>query len=353
MNPVPLAAARSAQSIGDLATGALLAELHAWPKPGLVSLVDAGSHADMDAGTFRASADALRPFFVALAVAGAEDAGMEDLRNIGKAAERAMLAATGGVNTHRGGIFGLGLLCAAAGALGGRKEPPLRAGALGAFVRRRWGRDILCGPLPRQSHGTLAGRRYGVGGARAEAAGGFPHVYRVGLPAWKAGNRLAGGDENAAGVQACFALIAEVEDTNLLHRSGTAGLDHARQAARGFLRQGGVGQRGWRARAAKIHRDFVARGLSPGGSADLLAATLLVGALEAPEVPGGEARWHCTRSDPHMGQHLACGAGAPPALQLVGSQPRPPSSASVLPATVPPAAEGRSISLHSSQDDRL
>ena len=291
MNPVP-SAARSAQDIGDLATGALLAELRVWPKPGLVSLVDSGSHADMDAGTFHASADALRPFFVALAVAGAEDAGLEDLRNIGKAAERAMLAATGGVNTHRGGIFGLGLLCAAAGALS-RDESPLRAGDLGAFVRRRWGRDILCGPLPRQSHGTLAGRRYGAGGARAEAAGGFWHVYRVGLPAWKAGNRLAGGDENAAGVQACFALIAEVEDTNVLYRSGAAGLDHARQAARGFLRQGGVGQRGWSARAAEIHRDFVARGLSPGGSADLLAATLLVGALED--------------------QPLDCRAGAPPA----------------------------------------
>ena len=287
-------AAQAAQRIGDLATGALLAELRAWPKPGLVSLVDSGSHADMDAGTFRASADALRPFFVALAAAGAENAGMEELRAIGKAAERAMLAATGGVNTHRGGIFGLGLLCAAAGALRSREEPQIFAGELGACVRRRWGRDILCGPLPRQSHGTLAWRRYGVGGARAEAAEGFPHVYRVGLPAWKEGGHLARGDGNAAGVQACFALIAAVTDTNLLYRSGTAGLDFARQATRGFLQQGGVGQRSWSVRAAKIHREFVTRGLSPGGSADLLAATLLVGALEAPGIQSEDVRRHRT-----------------------------------------------------------
>ena len=219
---------------------------------------------------------------------------MEELRSIGKVAERAMLAATGGVNTHRGGIFGLGLLCAAAGALKDRNEPQISAGELGAFVQRRWGRDILCGPLPRQSHGTLAWRQYGVGGARAEAAGGFPHVYRVGLPAWKEGNRLTGDDENAACVQACFALIAEVEDTNLLHRRGMAGLNFARQATRGFLKQGGVGQREWSAQAAKVHQDFVTRGLSPGGSADLLAATLLVGALEAPVVPSGDTRRRLT-----------------------------------------------------------
>lgn len=302
----PRVTAHFAQRIGELATAALLAELSDWPKPGLVSPVDSGSHADMDAGTFRASANALRPFFVALAVAGAKDAEMAALRNIGKAAERAMLAATGGVNTHRGGIFGLGLLCAAAGALTGRDEPRILDGDLGAFVRRRWGRDILCGPLPRQSHGTLAWRRYGVGGARAEAAGGFPHVYRVGLPAWKRGNRLAGGDENAAGVQACFALIAKVEDTNLLYRSGTAGLDFARQAARGFLKRGGVGQGGWIAQAAKVHRDFVTRGLSPGGSADLLAATLFIGALEVPAVVSKDACWRHTERSPQAKLPLCC-----------------------------------------------
>ena len=271
----PHAAALSPERIGDLAVDALLAELRTWPKPGLVSHVDPGSHTDMDAGTFRASAGALRPFFATLAKAGLADADLDELRAIGRAAERAMLAATGGINTHRGAIFGLGLLCAAAGA-----GLPPTPGSLGAFVRHRWGNDILRGPVPRQSHGTRVLRRYGAGGARAEAAAGFPCVYGVGLPAWRRGHRLADGDGNAARVQAVFALIATVNDTNLLHRGGAEGLRFAQRAAGEFLARGGVGETHWPREAAAVHRAFVARRLSPGGSADLLAATLLVAALE-------------------------------------------------------------------------
>ena len=296
----------SASRIGGLAADSLLTELRAWPKPGLVSFVDAGSHSDMDAATFRASIAALRPFFAALAEAGMASAGIEGLRVIGQAAEESMLAATGGVNTHRGAVFGLGLLCAAAGALIGGAGSSIPPGGLGAFVRQRWGRDILCGPVPRQSHGTLALRRYGVGGARAEAAAGFPHVYHLGMPAWQEGKRLSGGDENAACVQVCFALIAQVEDTNLLHRSGNAGLSFAYRAARGFLRRGGVGQKEWSLQAAEIHQNFVARRLSPGGSADLLAATLLIDALEAPAIRGGNLHAPHRESPPHVTDHPQC-----------------------------------------------
>jgi triphosphoribosyl-dephospho-CoA synthetase len=104
-----------AELIADRAVLALLHELAAWPKPGLVSHVDSGSHTDMDAAMMQSSAEALRPFFAELAMAGQEGADMGCLRTIGLRAESAMLAATGGVNTHRGAIFGLGLLCAAAG----------------------------------------------------------------------------------------------------------------------------------------------------------------------------------------------------------------------------------------------
>ena len=77
-------------------------------------------------------------------------------------------------------------------------------------------------------------------------------------------------------MQACFALIAHVEDTNLLHRGGVDGLRFAQGAARAFLDRGGVGQPDWLARAWAVHRAFVARRLSPGGSADLLAMSLFV-----------------------------------------------------------------------------
>lgn len=305
----------SGTGLADLAIACLDAEVSAWPKPGLVSRVDSGSHADMDISTFRRSADALRPWFAALAEAGHAGVGMGRLRALGIAAEADMLAATGGVNTHRGAIFGLGLLCAAAGArallpLRGRRWPgearsnegkpdsrvssypsPLRVHSLsrrrekdprtlGGIVATRWGDAILDGPVPLRSHGVEALRRHGAGGARSEAAAGFPTLYGIGLPALREGRRLAPGDAEAACVHCCFALIAALEDTNLLHRGGPEGLALARAEAAGFVDRGGVGAAGWRDDALRIHRAFVARRLSPGGSADLLAMTLFADAQE-------------------------------------------------------------------------
>src|SRR5208283_3894578 len=275
-------------AIAAAAAASLLDELETWPKPGLVSHVDAGSHHDMDAGTFRRSVAAIEPFYAALVTAGASRAEMDELRRIGLDAERAMLAATNGVNTHRGAIFGLGLLCAAAGAALSSNAPRPWSGTrwtcaarvLGAIVRQRWGRAILAGPTPIGSHGTNALRRFGAGGARAQAAGGFRLALEVGLPALRRGRRLAPGDALAARVQAFFALLLVADDTNILHRGGMAGLDYARTAARSFLAAGGVGRPGWVDSAGAVHRAFVARRLSPGGCGDLLAATLFLDRLE-------------------------------------------------------------------------
>jgi triphosphoribosyl-dephospho-CoA synthase len=273
-----------ADHVAAAAANALLAELETWPKPGLVSHVDSGSHTDMDASTLRASVVAIAPFYGHLAVAGAAGSGMNRFRKIGLEAERAMLAATGGVNTHRGAIFGLGLLCAAAGAVWcgtARAGRQWRANVLGATVRQRWGQAILRGPIPLHSHGTKALLEFGAGGARAQAAAGFPHALDIGLPVLRLGRRLAPDDPEAARVQGFFAILASMDDTNLLHRGGGAGLRFAQETAAGFLGQGGVEQAEWRERAAAIHHAFVARRLSPGGCADLLAITLFLDAMEA------------------------------------------------------------------------
>lgn len=281
--------AGDSDGVAALAVDGLDREVDAWPKPGLVSRIDPGSHDDMDAGTFRRSAAALRPHFAALAEAGRAGAGMGRLRALGIAAEADMLAATGGVNTHRGAIFGLGLLCAAAGAADrlpagdtGETGPRPAASTLGDAVAALWGAAILDGPVPLRSHGAAARRLHGAGGARAEAAAGFPTLYRVGLPALRHGRRLAPGDDEAARVHCCFALVAALEDTNILHRGGPDGLAFARREAAAFTARGGVGAPGWRGDALRIHRAFVERRLSPGGSADLLAMTLFVDAWEAP-----------------------------------------------------------------------
>lgn len=241
----------------------------------------------MDATTFRRSTMAIAPYFEALAGAGGCGCGMDILRVIGIDAEAAMLEATGGVNTHRGAIFGLGLLCAAASAqAAGRVHPGLN---LGAAVAGLWGECIGSGPALLHSHGQAARLRHGAGGAREEAARGFPSIYKVALPALREATVLAPGDAEAARVQACFALIATLEDTNLLHRGGADGLRYARSAADCFLTRGGVGRPDWRTDAEAVHRAFVARRLSPGGSADLLAMALFVAEWETGLLPGQDS----------------------------------------------------------------
>ena len=262
--------------VANFAYDALIAELETWPKPGLVSPVDSGSHDDMDAGTLRASATAIRPFFADLVVAGSRGTPMTDLRAIGLRAEAAMMVATGGINAHRGAIFSLGLICAAAGALG---DGPRIAEAYALAVGRLWGAAIRDVPATPASHGGRVARRYGVGGAGAEAAAGFPTIRSTGLPALRSGRAWAEDDPMAARVACFFALLAVVDDTNLLHRGGADGLRTARAAAAAFGEAGGVAAAGWRARALDVHRTFVAARLSPGGCADLLAATLLLDAL--------------------------------------------------------------------------
>ena len=262
---------RDRAALAASAERALREELAAYPKPGLVSHRDSGSHADMTAWHFERSIEALRPYFAAVAQAGARGAGFDALRVLGVRAEHAMLRATGGVNTHRGAIFALGLLVAAAA---GREDGPL-----GERVRARWGDALLRHRGPPGSHGDTARRRHGAGGALREAAAGFPSVYRVGLPGLRAAAWRT-GDARRASVHAFFCLLADVEDTNLLHRGGAAGLAWARTRARAVLDGGGAFAADWERRAIDVHLDFVERRLSPGGCADLLAATLLVDGLE-------------------------------------------------------------------------
>lgn len=254
---------------------ALLGELACFPKPGLVSFVDSGSHADMDATTFLRSVVGLTGYFRAMALAGAAGAGFAALNRIGREAEAAMFRATGGVNTHRGAVFSLGLLAAAAGAAGEGAAPE----ALCTLVADRWGTAILAARGDEPSHGAAVRRRYGAPGAREEAAQGFPTVLGHALPAWRRARRR-GADREAAAVQAFFAAMAALEDNNLLWRGGRQGLEHARASAAAFLDGGGVLAPGWCARALGVHRDFVERRLSPGGSADILAATLFLLAME-------------------------------------------------------------------------
>lgn len=258
---------------------ALRHEVMAWPKPGLVSPVDSGSHRDMHIGTFLASLDALQGCFSTLALAGAGGKSFQVLQAIGIEAERKMLRATSGVNTHRGAIFNLGLLAAAAARRMADRE--LSRHECGVIVSKIWGAEILAARKSApSSHGNHVFGRFAAGGARMEAASGFPTVYNIGLPVLR---RLLqdGHDRNTALIGTLMTLMEYLPDTNVLWRGGEIGLDFVRDAAADFNCSGGVDSLDWQARLVALHGAFVARKLSPGGSADLLAATWVVHQFEA------------------------------------------------------------------------
>lgn len=253
---------------------ALTEELDTYPKPGLVSRHDSGSHRDMNASHFSSSIVCLEPWFTAIAASGLRGTSMPELRSLGISAEEAMCRATQGVNTHRGALFTLGLLAAAMG-------HKIRSGSretLGALVKELWGPLIQAGWEAQPSHGQEAARRYGAGGVRSEAALGFQSIYQYGLPAFKAA--LQTQNRSAARIHCFFSLLEKVEDTTLLHRGGREGLSFAREVARDFNRHGGVLAPDWKSRALEAHQEFIKRNLSCGGVADLLAATIFIQRME-------------------------------------------------------------------------
>jgi triphosphoribosyl-dephospho-CoA synthase len=267
------------KAIAMLAIGALFDELALYPKPGLVSFRNAGAHRDMDASTFVRSLFALRRYFEAIALAGADGADFAALRELGIDAEAAMLEATGGVNTHRGAIFALGLLVATVANVSARNFVPVDR-TLRRTLASLWGSALDAYETPEAtSHGAIVAARHGAGGARREAREGFPSVFEIALPELRT-TLARSQDRRRARVAALFALMANVADTNVLYRVGASGLSFVRDTARSYRRQGGVETDHDFERARALHREFVARGLSPGGCADLLAATLFVHAVQ-------------------------------------------------------------------------
>lgn len=269
---------RVCAAIGRLAIASLYDELVLFPKPGLVSLVDSGSHDDMRAETFFRSLFSLRHYFVQIAEAGMRGEPFDALRRLGMVAEERMLRATAGINTHRGAIFTLGLLCAAAGRCHA-EGASVTADVLRRTLVAEWGGELAAHPVFTGSHGAAVARRHAVRGARDEAARGMPTVFDVALPVLERTMARTQSWDSAC-IDALFSLMATMSDTNVYYRGGAEGARFVQAAARDFLAEGGASVTGWEARALHCHRQFVERRLSPGGAADLLAAACFVYKVE-------------------------------------------------------------------------
>jgi len=291
---VPVALGRATQrvfagEVARLAVRSLYAELCLYPKPGLVSLVDTGSHDDMNALTFMRSLFSLRHYFKKICLAGWHDAPFERLKQLGIEAEAAMLKATRGINTHRGAIFSLGLLCATAGRARAQGTPMTPA-ALRAAMLIRWGEELAMHAAPTNaradaptaglSNGLRVAARYAVSGAREEGALGLPSVFEIGVPALLAA-RARGASMTQARIDTLFTLMARINDSNVYHRAGPQGAQTVRAHAQRFIDLGGTANADWRTEALASHQAFVQQRLSPGGAADLLAASCLVQAITA------------------------------------------------------------------------
>ncbi|TCT92456.1 triphosphoribosyl-dephospho-CoA synthase [Gibbsiella quercinecans] len=265
---------------------ALLVEVNLTPKPGLVDRANNGAHRDMDIGHFYRSARAIGIWLPRFINQGREDAALPAtallarIRPLGMACESHMFRATGGINTHKGSVFSLGLLCSAFGRLQ-QQQRPISAQTLGGEVAAMC-RGLVARELQCNNRGKTAGQRlfsaHGMSGARGEAEAGFPLVINGALPLFH--QRLRSGcGEQIALLDSLLWLMAHNGDTNVAARGGVEALLWLQDHAADLLAQGGAGAEHGIERLRQFDAACIARNLSPGGSADLLIMTWLLAQL--------------------------------------------------------------------------
>lgn len=273
------------RQIARLACQALLYEVAATPKPGLVDRANSGSHQDMDFFSFQASAAALWPYFESCTRIGTETKALSPqetfarLRVPGMIAEGEMLHATGGVNTHKGAIFSLGILCGAIGRMGWEfaDKPEWLLYECGQMTAGLVAKDYA--GLTEETAKTAGQKlylRHGITGVRGQAEAGFPAVLKVGLPRLEEG--LAKGlSINDAGCAALLAMLAAAADTNIISRSDYETQQKVALETAILLQKTPFPEE---AILKQMDAAFMEKNLSPGGTADLLAMTYFLHLLK-------------------------------------------------------------------------
>ncbi|MCR5778589.1 MAG: triphosphoribosyl-dephospho-CoA synthase CitG [Lachnospiraceae bacterium] len=281
-----------AEIIADTARWALIEEVMTTPKPGLVDCCSNGAHKDMDLMTFVNSANALKPYFKKMALCGFNNYKepkkiFQKIRSIGIEAEEAMYKATGGVNTHKGLIFSIGILSAASAAA--RKKYGRYSREDIFSIEQDMVKDILLKELAEKkycrpvTHGENVYRKYGASGVRGEAVTGYQTVREVALKELDEGI-AAGHDFEDVKIQTFIALLANVEDSNILSRSDIDTLKKVQWMAGELYRENGVYGNDSKAVLKSWDKLFIEWNISPGGCADLLAIALFIHRLTGGQI---------------------------------------------------------------------
>lgn len=277
---------------------ALLEEVYTTPKPGLVDLQDTGAHTDMDYHTFESSADAITPYIFRMLEEGKcwgemPEALFLKIRRLGLQAEKAMFQATGGVNTHKGLIFTMGILAASAGFCQQKKQK-IEIDEIFAMCRQMTNRvleeefAVLRQKIP-TTHGEILYRNYGEKGIRGEAQQGFPVLQNVSYPRLRY-YREMGLEENASNINVLLHTMMKLNDTNVLARGSREDLKWLQKEAGRILEIGGAFSQRGREALAEMNRICIRRNISPGGAADYLAASVFLWNLEQLEGEQGQEK---------------------------------------------------------------
>lgn len=270
----------------QLAVRALLYEVCTTPKPGLVDRSNSGSHRDMDIFTFLNSAASLFPYFEACCTIGQQTAENEPaitfaaLRRPGMEAERHMFAATKQVNTHKGAIFSIGIVCGALGRLGVEHwtDSDRILDECAAMTAGLTSKDFA--GVTKETASTVGQRlfiEYGITGVRGQAEAGFPAVREYGLPILEAGLSM-GKSYDEAGCAALLHMLCHDTDTNMIARSDIHTARTVSESLRPLLERSPYPDK---ETLEQLDREFVQNNLSPGGSADLLAMCYFLHFLKA------------------------------------------------------------------------
>ncbi|EOL41924.1 triphosphoribosyl-dephospho-CoA synthase CitG [Enterococcus phoeniculicola] len=275
----------------DYAEKALLYEVTLSPKPGLVDPLSAGAHNDMDVFTFINSTVSLRPFFHQYVEAGLTHTGtpidlFDKLRNIGVQAEKAMLQATDGVNTHKGANFSFAVILGATGWHLQKRTlstPWTKEDSQQVFERTSQLTEHLIlkdfanlETKQTLSYGEKLYLDYGVAGIRGEAAAGYPSLSHKLLPFLRNLQNLPVQERL---LRALLFLMSEIEDGNLLHRGGFNAWEEVKLESK-KIHQAALTKEELLDELQRYDLILTKRHLSPGGSADLLALGIYFAQLE-------------------------------------------------------------------------